>query len=134
MTGFKWSLRSLKEMGEIHPDLRKVCDEALRLTVKRHTVLDFVIIDGRRTIKEQQLHFANGASKTMNSRHLHGYAIDFAVLVSGKIRWEKEYYMPIGTYFKEAAKRVKVPIIWGGDWRWKDWGHIELDRKRYPDP
>ena len=35
--------------------------------------------------------------------------------------------------FKQAAKELKVPIVWGGDWRtFKDGPHIELDRKAYP--
>jgi peptidoglycan L-alanyl-D-glutamate endopeptidase CwlK len=35
--------------------------------------------------------------------------------------------------FKKAAQELKVPIVWGGDWRtFKDGPHIELDRKSYP--
>jgi peptidoglycan L-alanyl-D-glutamate endopeptidase CwlK len=121
-------------MAEIHPDLRRICDVALSLVGSKYTFLDFIIIDGRRTIDEQRLHVARGASKTMNSRHLHGYAVDFAAIVDGKIRWEPSYFKLIGAEFKNAAAKCRTPIKWGGDWKWKDWGHIELDRKRYPDP
>jgi peptidoglycan L-alanyl-D-glutamate endopeptidase CwlK len=120
-------------MSEIHPDLRKVCDLALALTVQRHTNLDFLILDGKRTKTEQEGHILNGASKTRNSRHLYGYAIDFGALVNGKLRWEPVYYKIIGGYFLEASEKLRIPIIWGGNWKWKDWGHIELSRARYPD-
>jgi peptidoglycan LD-endopeptidase CwlK len=124
-----WSKRSLAQLKGIHPDLRRVCDLALNLST-----IDFMVIDGVRTLEEQQVHVANGASKTLNSRHLHGYAVDVAAMVGGKIRWEDAYYRPIGAAFVSASGRLRIPIVWGGTWRWKDWGHFELDRKRYPDP
>jgi peptidoglycan L-alanyl-D-glutamate endopeptidase CwlK len=35
--------------------------------------------------------------------------------------------------FKQAAADMKVPIVSGGDWRtFKDYPHIELNRKHYP--
>ncbi len=119
---FKWSARSLREMEGIHPDLRAVCDRALELSE-----VDFVITDGRRTKAEQAQHVANGASKTMNSRHLTGCAIDFAPLVHGKVRWEFAYCRQVANAFKAAAKELGIPIIWGGDWtRFRDGPHIEL--------
>jgi peptidoglycan L-alanyl-D-glutamate endopeptidase CwlK len=34
---------------------------------------------------------------------------------------------------KDAAKDLKVPITWGGDWTmFKDGPHFELNRKTYP--
>lgn len=129
MSAFRWSLRSSKSMEGIHPDLRKVCDLALRLTDQ-----DFIVIDGKRTLGEQKKHVASGASKTMKSRHLHGFAVDVAALIAGKVRWEAVYYKPLGVAFKQASTRLGIPIKWGGDWKWKDWGHFELDKKRYPDP
>lgn len=127
-----WSKRSLAELKGIHPDLRKVCDLSLDMALKRGH--DFMIIDGVRTREEQIKHYKSGASKTMKSRHLHGLAIDFMPLVMGKGRWESVYFKPIGLVFKHAAIQLRIPITWGGDWKWKDWGHVELSKKAYPDP
>lgn len=130
MTAFKWSLRSKNELTDIHTDLRKVVDRALALSP-----YDFIIVDGRRTIGEQMKHVKAGASKTMKSRHLHGYAIDYVALVGKKARYELVYMKGIADAFKQAAKELKIPINWGGDWKsFKDTPHIELDKKRYPDP
>ena len=128
-TAFKWSLRSRNEMKDIHPDLRKVVDRALALSP-----YDFIITDGKRSIAEQRKHVANGASKTMNSRHLYGVAIDYVALVGGKARYELAYMKAIAVAFMQASKELKIPIKWGGDWKsFKDTPHIELDRKKYPD-
>lgn len=123
---FVWSQRSLRELAGVHPDLRRVCDLALTLSP-----VDFVITDGRRTEAEQRQHVASGASKTMKSRHLTGHAIDFAPLIGGKVRWEMAYCRQVADAFKVAAKQLGIPIVWGGDWRWKDGPHVELSRTAY---
>lgn len=129
-SAFKWSTRSKKELAEIHPDLRRVVDRALALSK-----YDFIIVDGRRTIGEQRKHVANGASKTMKSRHLYGLAVDYVALVGGKARYELVYMKAIADAFKAAGKELKIPINWGGDWKsFKDTPHIELNKKVYPDP
>ena len=132
-TEFNWSKRSLNELAQVHPLLRELCDRALELSP-----YDFMITDGGRTIEEQRHYVAVGASQTMHSNHLiqsdgYAYAIDFAVIVNGKVRWEEVWYKPVADAFKEAAKQLSIHIVWGGDWvTFKDGPHIELDRKFYP--
>jgi len=127
---FKWSLRSLGEMKDIHPDLRKVCNLALK-----YSTTDFIVTDGKRTLAEQKKHVASGASKTLKSRHLHGLAVDVAPLVAGKVRWEAAYFRPIAEAFRQASRELGIPIEWGGDWKtFKDMPHFELRKKEYPDP
>jgi peptidoglycan L-alanyl-D-glutamate endopeptidase CwlK len=114
-------------MEGINPDLRKVCDRALELSL-----YDFMITDGKRTIEEQRHYVSIGASQTMSSNHLTGHAIDFAILINGKVRWEFPLYEEVSRAFKQAAKELGVKIIWGGDWkRFKDGPHIELNRRYY---
>lgn len=127
----KWSQRSLRELEGIHPDLRKVTDRALELSP-----VDFIITDGKRTIAEQRKHVANGASKTMKSRHLSGHAVDFVAYakVDGnkmKVTYKETYMRQVADAFKQAASDLKIPIQRGIDWGW-DSPHIELDKKKYP--
>jgi peptidoglycan L-alanyl-D-glutamate endopeptidase CwlK len=73
-----------------------------------------------------------GASWTMNSNHLKGHAIDFAVTVNGDVRWDWPLYGSMSEVFKGAATLERVPIVWGGDWKKKkDGPHIELDQRVY---
>jgi peptidoglycan L-alanyl-D-glutamate endopeptidase CwlK len=129
-SAFNWSLRSSKELTGIHPDLRAVADKALKLSPQ-----DFIVIDGVRTIAEQQHYVAVGASQTLKSRHLHGFAIDVVPLVMKKVRWELPFFVPIVVAFKDAASELGIPIVCGYDWKghW-DAGHFELRKKEYPDP
>ena len=74
-----------------------------------------------------------GASRTMDSRHLTGHAVDFYILVAGKVRWDWPLYVIAAAHIKKVAAYLDIKIVWGGDWRtFKDGPHIELDRKFYP--
>ncbi len=67
----QYSARSLKNLNGIHPDLRRVIDRALQ-----DSSLDFVVIEGLRTRTRQRQLVASGASKTLDSRHITGHAVD----------------------------------------------------------
>ena len=125
---FLFSKRSLKNLEGVHHDLVQVAHMALSMSP-----IDFVIIDGVRTIEEQRILVAKGKSKTMDSRHLTGHAIDIAAWLNGAISWDYGLYEKITDAFDMAAGRLKTPIICGIDWpSFVDAGHIELDRRRYP--
>ncbi len=121
------SPRSLAALDGVHP----VLDRLARAVAERAP--PFLITEGRRT-KERQAQLVKAKkSKTMNSRHITGHAIDFAVLVGGKVRWDWPLYGQVAEAFKRAAKELNVPIIWGGDWKsLRDGPHVELDRRKYP--
>ena len=125
----KWSARSLKNLNGIHPDLRRVMDRALQ-----ESPLDFVVIEGLRTEARQRQLVAQGASKTMNSRHLTGHAVDLVPIgPNGKAAFDWPLYHKLAPAVKAAAEAEGVAIVWGGDWStFKDGPHFELDRKAYP--
>lgn len=120
--------RSLKALKGVHPDLVRVVKRAAEISPT-----PFIVTEGVRTVARQRELFASGASKTMASRHLRGHAIDFVPVVGGKITWKWPAFLPVADAFKKAAAELKVPIVWGGDWKtFKDGPHIELSRKAYP--
>lgn len=128
MSSFKLSRRSLERMQKVHPDMVKVVMLAIELTE-----VDFGVTEGVRTIEKQREYFAKGASKTMNSRHLTGHAVDLVAYIGSEIRWDWPLYHKIADAMKRAANSLNVPIVWGGDWKsFKDGPHFELDRKVYP--
>lgn len=127
-----YSRRSLANLEGVHPDLRRVCDRAIELCAAED--IDFIITDGYRTIEEQRRFVDEGKSKTMRSRHLGGFAIDYVALVDRRVTYDMEAMAQVAAIFKRAAADVGVPIKWGGDWKtFKDTPHIELDKRSYPD-
>lgn len=126
----KFSARSLKSLAGIHPDLRRVIDRALQ-----DSPLDFVVIEGLRTKERQRQLVAEGASKTMNSRHITGHAVDLLPIgPNGKAAFDWPLYNRLAPAVKAAAEAEGVAIVWGGDWRtFKDGPHFELDREVYPE-
>lgn len=128
MSSFKLSRRSFDRMQKVHPDMVKVVMLAIELTE-----VDFGVTEGVRTIEKQREYFAKGASKTMNSRHLTGHAVDLVAYIGSEVRWDWPLYHKIADAMKRAANSLGVPIVWGGDWKsFKDGPHFELDRKVYP--
>lgn len=125
--GFILSRRSLKNLKGVHPDLVKVVEKALEITT-----VDFVVTEGLRSAERQEQLVKSGASKTKNSRHLTGHAVDVAAWVNGKVSWNWKYYDDIASAFKEAAKELGVEVEWGGDWKsFKDGQHFQLTWERY---
>ena len=125
---YRLSQRSRQRMKGVHPDLVAVVERAIQITG-----VDFTITEGLRTPARQKQLVRAGASRTLNSRHLTGHAIDFAAWVGGTVRWDWPLYPKIADAFKQAAKDLNIPIVWGGDWpRLRDGPHFELDRKAYP--
>jgi len=119
----------LESLKGIHPDLRRVIDRALQ-----DSPLDFIVIEGVRSKERQSQLVASGASKTMNSRHLTGHAVDLLPLNprTGKGEFAWPLYDQLGPAVKEAARKEGVPIVWGGDWAtFRDGPHFELDRRVY---
>ena len=126
----QFSKRSLDNLRGIHPDLRRVIDRALQ-----ESPLDFVVIEGVRSEARQRELVAKGASRTMNSRHLTGHAVDLLPIgKNGKAEFAWPLYHQLGPAVEAAAKAEGVAITWGGRWAtFKDGPHFELDRKAYPE-
>lgn len=127
------SEKSKTKLLGAHPDLRKVIERAAAISS-----IDFTILEVVRTAARQKQLVADGASKTMKSRHIpsadgFSHAVDIAPLDGGQISWAWPVYSKLAPIIKQAAKGVGVPIEWGGDWRtFKDGPHWQLPWKDYP--
>ncbi len=124
---FTFGKRSRSNLAGVHQDLVIVITVALT-----RTDIDFSVIEGLRTVERQRELVASGASRTMNSRHITGHAVDVAPYVNGSIRWDWPLYKKLGKTVKKAAEDHGIPITWGGDWRsFPDGPHFELSRRYY---
>ncbi|PID44082.1 MAG: hypothetical protein CSB48_02880 [Proteobacteria bacterium] len=125
---FALSDRSRRNLLGVHPDLVPIVEHAIHITR-----VDFTVIEGVRSIERQQKLVRSGASRTMNSRHLTGHAVDLGAWVDGQIDWSWPLYYQIADAMKCAAKKLDTPLEWGGDWkRFKDGPHFQLPWASYP--
>lgn len=135
------NIRSLTRLEKAHPQLRKLFIEAAKTCP---VYIEISEVD--RTVKRQESLKAAGASSTMDSRHIPkvphhewygkdkvSHAVDFYVVVDGKARWDWPLYVTAGKHIKAVAEKMKIAIVWGGDWtKLRDGPHVELSRKVYP--
>ena len=123
---YQLGIRSRQRLSGVHPDLAAVVERAIQITE-----VDFAVLEGLRSRDRQKELVAKGASKTMNSRHLTGHAVDLA---PWPIDWDDlDRFRQVADAMKQASEELDVPVIWGGDWRtFYDGPHFELDRKVYP--
>ena len=113
-SGFHLGTRSRNRLRGVHPDIRRVVKLAIQLTP-----IDFAVGEGLRSVDRQRDLYRRGATKTMNSYHLTGDAVDLHALHpdTGKVTWDWKYYYPIAEAMAKAATTLGIPIKWGGAWR-----------------
>jgi peptidoglycan L-alanyl-D-glutamate endopeptidase CwlK len=111
---FKYGPASRKEMEGVRTELLAVAQLALRLS----STVDWRFYDGLRTMKEQVALKAAGKSKTLQSKHLTGDAMDLVPIRNGTPVWEWELIYPIAQCVDAAATELGFAnkIRWGGAW------------------
>ena len=126
--------RDLKKLTAAHPDLLKVVIESAKATS-----IPFMVMEVKRDPIQQAENIKKGVSWTMRSRHLPSKdglsrAADLVPIdEKGKPIWAWPVYYKLAVIIKAAAKQVKIPIEWGGDWKKnKDGPHWQLPWKLYP--
>lgn len=150
-------------LSGVHPDLVRVVRRAAEYMDRMLPQLGFVVNEGLRTRIRQAELVRVGASKTMDSRHITGHAVDLVATVAEEIRWDWPLYYKLADVVRAAAVTEDVPMVWGGVWdkriddlaagemehevqaytirrqylgkkAFLDGPHFELDRARYPAP
>jgi len=136
--------RSLSRLQDVNPDLVRVVKRAAAISD-----LDFTVLEGLRTLERQKALLKNGATKTLNSRHLTGHAVDLAPMIGGSVSWDWPLYHRLAEVMRSASILEKVPVRWGGTWKllsaiqgpitakilsrsFPDGPHFELPWKNYP--
>lgn len=109
--GFVLGGQSNANMRGVHPDLVRVVERAITLTK-----VDFAVIEGVRSRERQEQLFKSGASKTLDSLHLTGRAVDLAAWVGGRHSWDWPLYYDIAEAMRDAAIAEGVVLVWGGVW------------------
>ena len=121
--------RDLERLRGVHPDL-------VRVVTRARQDFAFFVIEGLRSEAGQRALVARGASRTLNSRHLTGHAVDLGPV---PLDWDdKDAFRRMAGAVLRAADAEGVPVVWGGGFRdakgryWFDGPHFELSRAKYP--
>lgn len=122
MTTFALGTKSRQSLAGVHHDLIRVVERAIQVTS-----VDFQVYEGLRTRARQTKLVAQGASQTMDSRHLPGsdglgHAVDLVPLIDfdddgkAELRWDWNLCYRVADAVRRASLELQVPIRWGGVW------------------
>lgn len=119
----KFNTTSIRRMSGVDPRLVAVMKAA------RETI-PFEITEGLRTRERQRYLVSTGKSRTMNSYHLRGKAVDVVATPGGKVSWNLADYRAINVAVQKAAKAAGVTVTWGGSWKSiVDGPHFQLENQ-----
>ena len=113
--GYKLSNKSLSKLENVNPKLVAVVKRAIEISK-----IDFAVTEGVRTVARQKQLVAAGASKTMESKHINGNAVDLVAYIGTRISWELNLYDDLADAMAQAARELDVNIRWGGAWHISD--------------
>lgn len=135
---YRFGRSSATRLATCHPDLVLLMSEAL---TDPECPCDFTVTSGHRGQAEQDALFEAGRSKLRYpaSRHnaMPSLAVDAVPYIPGVgPTWEWEHIEPLAAHIKIVWQRLQLEertsgnydMSWGGDWRWRDGAHYQLDR------
>jgi len=127
--GFRLGAGSNARLIGVHPDLVRLVRH-----LERTTTMPFAVTDGLRTKEQQEALVAKGASKTLNSRHLTGHALDIVPLTDdGRPSWTWTLIWTFVPIVEHAAKELGISLESGARWTsFPDGAHYQLPRSKYP--
>lgn len=108
---FRLGTRSEANLVGVDPRLV----ECVRLAITR-TQQDFCVFEGLRQKARQIELVRTGASRTLDSRHLTGHAVDLVAWVGGQMSWSERPHYVIAEAMHGAASELGVTLRWGGAW------------------
>lgn len=111
MTHHYLSNRDRQRLVGVNKKLVEVVTEAYRITP-----YPLMVIEGVRSEEKQAEYVKIGASRTMNSRHLTGHAVDIGVMDGKELSWHWPLYYRLAIIMRQAAENVGVELRWGGVW------------------
>lgn len=138
---YKLGLRSMKNLANVHNELRIILETAIMLTQ-----VDFTVTEGHRSIERQLELYAAGKTTVKKGKHnsLPSMAIDFIACVKGKpeLAYDKSHLMYLVGVFTATAELlykqgiIKHRLRSGSNWdmdgelvfdqTFQDMPHIEL--------
>lgn len=108
---FHLGVGSEEHLRGIDPRLERCVRRAITTTST-----DFNVYEGLRSLERQQELYRNGASRTLDSYHLTGHAVDLVPFLGGRVQWQQPLCNQVAIAMREAAVYFGVPLTWGAVW------------------
>jgi len=124
MSAFSFSERSIRKLSTVSLPVSKIVETALSISP-----VDFAVVEGRRSVPRHASLYRRGASKTMRSYHLIGYAVDVVNCPIDWSDWSQFELISLAMsdatdiYNLDCVYEGTLRYIWGGDWKMRDGVH-----------
>lgn len=106
-------------LGRLSEERLNGVDERLQRCVRRsitESTVDFSVVEGLRSEERQRQLYRDRASRTLDSYHLTGHAVDLAPYIGGQLCWHLLPMLQVVIAMRSAALTFQVPMVWGGVW------------------
>lgn len=120
----KLGIKSQTRLMGVHPKLviftYKVMDKMQKRQLSDRPFTDFGVFEGVRSYSRQKNLLKKGYTKTLDSYHLYGLAVDLVVFKDNKFTWDNKKYEKswqiltdvCNEVIKETKTEVKHPFSW----------------------
>ena len=102
---------------------KRLADFIRQLSFRCHA--EFIVTEGVRSRTRQMQLYKERKTRTMNSKHIIGRAVDIAPIIFGEVSWDWKHFTPIIECAKALSVETGLPLTFGYDWGW-DAPHIEM--------
>lgn len=122
------------KLSDAHPRLAEAFATGKALYEHDHPGQTIITTCTYRSAEEQQALYEKGRTKPgqivtqingadkLSKHNVHpSHALDFAIIIGGKLTWDEAEYNEAGPYFEAEG------LVWGGNWKtFRDRPHLEL--------
>ena len=122
--------RLIMELSKLSLERLEGVDERLKAVViecAARCPFPFNVSEGLRTVEQQREYVKQGKSRTMNSKHLTGKAVDLYPLTMNRKQVDWSRFEDLADLMFQVASDQGTEIVWGGHWKtFVDKCHFEL--------
>lgn len=142
---YKLSKTSLSRLEGVHPLLVKTIKSAIDSSPHDFGIPPY---GGLRTTQDQQKLYAIGRTTELERKPVtyvdgvnkksnhqakadgYGHAVDIYIYDhnTNSASWDVSLLTHVAKHIQEVAKTLGLELAWGGDWKWKDYPHLEIKK------
>jgi peptidoglycan L-alanyl-D-glutamate endopeptidase CwlK len=117
------------ELSELSKKRLEGVDDRLKAIViecAARCLFPFNVSEGLRSVEQQREYVRQGKSRTMNSKHLTGKAVDLYPLSMDRKQVDWSRFEELADLMFQVASDQGTEIVWGGNWKIVDKCHFQL--------